>query len=198
MITNPPEIIASNIDKWFKLFGVTNIPDWINSQIFHYGIFALSALMFCITIVPAIYNWVQKVKLNKSAIQDIQSKSLFIPFKDALWQFGKETNLYYINRHDKLWENKIFNLSEGKFDQEKYYKLYLLSAKIEKDKLSLYGLKKFSKTKELEKIPEEYCNDDNLRAPEYNTIYSVLDESLYTDVSLKIKDLNTLIKQWEN
>jgi hypothetical protein len=86
---------------------------------------------------------------------------------------------------------------QEKITQEQCYKSMVIG-EIKEEHLILYGYKKFSKTKELEQIPINYISDKNIHSPEYDNIYSDLDEILYTNLLVKIDDLNQIIKRFKS
>lgn len=92
-----------------------------------------------------------------------------------------------------MWEQKPFELT-----QEQYYKLLLIN-EVTKGTLILYGYNKFSLTKKIEPIPVECISNEcaSIRNPEYDTIYSKLDEVLYTNISIKIDNLNQIIEYFK-
>ena len=128
-------------------------------------------------------------KLVSSTLEKVEPE--FISFKEALFKFGAETECYYSNDYNKIWEQELFKLTS-----EEYYKSLLL-CEIKQKKLALYGHKKFSVTKELKHIPVDCISDGTIRSPEYDTIYSILEEALYTNIVIKIDELDQVIKRFK-
>ena len=120
------------------------------------------------------------IKINKK----------FISLKEAINFFGEETKCYFYNGHDKVFEQE-------KITQEQCYKSILLD-EIKNERLILYGYKKISTTKKLEQIPINCISDKTIRNPEYDNIYSVLDEILYTNLLIRIDNLNQIIKHFKS
>ena len=115
----------------------------------------------------------------------IECKQEFISLKEAIKNFGAETKCYFYNGLDKVYEQE-------KITQEQCYKSMIIG-EIKEEKLILYGYKKFSTTKELEQIPINCISDKTIRSPEYDNIYSDLDEILYTNLFVRIDNLNQII-----
>jgi hypothetical protein len=122
---------------------------------------------------------------EKIESETIRFEQKFISLKEAIIFFGAETKCYFYNSHDKMFEQE-------KITQEQCYKSMVIG-EIKEERLILYGYKKFSKTKELELIPIKYISDKTIRSPEYDNIYSGLDEILYTNLLVKIDNLNQII-----
>ena len=133
-----------------------------------------------------------QIKLDKkiNISEKIELEQEYVALKEAIIFFGAETKCYSHNGHDKIFEQE-------KITQEQCYKSILLD-EIKKERLILYGYKKFSTTKKLEQIPINCISDDTtIRSPEYDNIYSILDEILYTNLLVKIDNLNQIIKKFK-
>lgn len=81
MLTNPPEIITSNLGKWLELFGITNIPIWIHSQWVHNCLLFLCLSGVWVILAPYITNWlwpkIQTILLIENVADYLTTKSLW-------------------------------------------------------------------------------------------------------------------------
>lgn len=109
----------------------------------------------------------------------------FISFKDAISQFGEKTACY--NSFKNIWERELG------ITQEEYYKNCLLSEN-EDGNLPIYGCEKFSSVKELQEIPTTDILSYTIQSPNYDVVYSSLNEELYTKLSVKLDDLTAVIQ----
>ncbi|NCA08516.1 MAG: hypothetical protein EBQ50_00315 [Burkholderiaceae bacterium] len=117
-----------------------------------------------------------QIKLDKkiNISENIELEQVYISLKEAINFFGAETECYFYNNHNKMFEQE-------KITQEQCYKSMVIG-EIKEEHLILYGYKKFSKTKELEQIPINYISDKNIHSPEYDNIYSDLDEESFESI----------------
>jgi hypothetical protein len=108
MVTNPPEIITSNIGKWLEFSGFSNIPTWVHSNLFHIFLW-----MFLVTgIISPIFPKVKKL-LMKSKIWEAKEKGTYNwdRFNSSLEGLNKliERNVLIVdNSIKKLNCNNIF------------------------------------------------------------------------------------------
>jgi hypothetical protein len=115
----------------------------------------------------------------------------FIPFSKAIQRFGAQTNCYYTNQHNNIFESPDVNLT-----QEEYYQNILLM-EAQKGKLPIYGYKQFSLSKKLKEIQSSILSYGIIKSSNDNVLYSILDEPLYSNISVKPKDLNKIIKNFK-
>jgi len=109
----------------------------------------------------------------------------FVPHSESIKMIARETACYGHNGHDSMWEE--LGITQGQ-----YYESVLSSSE-----KPLYGRSSFSEdASALEKIPEEYLSFGRIIANE-NALYSPLNEKLYTDVSYKIEDLNSITNEYK-
>ena len=143
----------------------------------------------CNKILFNLFNKLNNTK-SKSIVDNEELKNItdnleFIPLKVAIFKFAEETACY--NFFKNTWEREL-GLS-----QEKYYKNCLLCEN-EIRNLPFYGYQKFSSVKELQEILTSYISNDAVRSPDYDIVYSKLNEELYNNVSVKLNDLTNIIK----
>lgn len=122
------------------------------------------------------------IKNLLSQIWEYLYEKKLITFKESIYKIGK-TELYFAYGNDKICDRLDIT-------QEEFYKEVLLDA-IYKKQLSVYGIKDFSFTNELQEVP---IKDFNNLDSNYNII-NFIGEILYTSVSIRSSELNALIKE---
>lgn len=183
------EMVKDMIENIFNILVETTWIDWL--------IISLSGLIGIILLEiygcnKILFKWLDKLNNTKikSIIDEEEPKNItdnleFIPLKVAIFKFAEETACY--NSFKNIWEREL-GLS-----QEEYYKNCLLCEN-EIRNLPFYGYEKFSSVKELQEILTSYISTDAIRSPDYDIVYSKLNEELYNNVSVKLNDLTTIIK----
>ena len=183
------EMVKDMIENIFNILVETTWIDWL--------IISLSGLIGIILLEiygcnKILFKWLDKLNNTKikSIIDEEEPKNItdnleFIPLKVAIFKFAEETACY--NSFKNIWEREL-GLS-----QEEYYKNCLLGEN-ENRNLPFYGYEKFSSVKELQEILTSYISTDAIRSPDYDIVYSKLNEELYNNVSVKLNDLTTIIK----
>ena len=142
------------------------IPSWLR---WSGGIFSLVGAMFSIR------------KLIKK-----YSPQQYVPLSRAVQIIGESDCYDYNADITKMW---------GKLEvkREQYYENLLLE-EIKKEHIFLYGCKKFSATEGLQKIDSNVLCDNKIN-DDSCSIVTRLDEIMYTNLSIKRKQLRTLIKR---
>lgn len=121
-------------------------------------------------------------------------RNLYLPkyltFKEALNKFATETSCYL----------EVFEHPDMRVTQERCY-FELLCINISEGKVPLYGVSKFSSRNKLTKIPRHRWRHQrswNRYSVESDVIYSVLGEALYTNLSFRRRDVEKLIKEYQD
>ena len=160
----------SQIFRWsvflfeqFILYLIYSLTSYMELSIFYQCLIVLNIFIFILFLeIQGINHKIFDLLIKNLKFIKINKK--FISLKESIKIFGAETECYFYNDHDKIFEQE-------KITQEQCYKSILLD-EIKNKRLILYGYKKFSKTKELEQIPINYISDKNIHSPEYDNIYS--------------------------
>jgi hypothetical protein len=117
MITNPPEIITSNLGKWLIFFGVNqeSIPEWIHAEVFHNCLLFVAITILCYSIINLLIQVIKKpnFKITKKTSLRTQ-KSLIIKsiMMDLEYSIPRYKNFYEKYNFNEPSVNMIFYVDE--------------------------------------------------------------------------------------
>jgi len=202
MLTNPPEIIVSNLEKWLNLLGFNNFPDFmhtswfsISSSLIGWIIIAYIAINFTLKKLRIIYKK-QQTKQTPDEIPQyisLQEAGKFI-YQEGIEQIGKEQFEISLDNVESILD-PFEQMEQGKVDKSTPLD-WTLKKSIEfilhccrDNEMTLYGQRPFSELR----IKIDSNDIKNFNVP-FTKIYEneKLTKDEYINLEVNKKELETM------